>query len=83
MACLDTGTGFASQVYELSRIFVHKDWIMEQWDNSFYITAIAGASNGSSLVVMSKGTRTNSRHTKSVNIFLISGLMKSGKKAFM
>jgi hypothetical protein len=28
---------------------------MERWDNNFYITAIAGAANGSSLVVMSKG----------------------------
>jgi hypothetical protein len=28
---------------------------MEQWDNKFYITSIAGATNGSSLVVMSRG----------------------------
>lgn len=28
---------------------------MEQWDQNYYITAIAGANNGSSLVVMSKG----------------------------
>lgn len=28
---------------------------MEQWEKNFYITAIAGATNGSSLVVMSKG----------------------------
>lgn len=28
---------------------------MEQWEKNFYISAIAGASNGSSLVVMSKG----------------------------
>lgn len=28
---------------------------MEQWEKNYYITAIAGASNGSSLVVMSKG----------------------------
>lgn len=28
---------------------------MEQWENNYYISAIAGAVNGSSLVVMSKG----------------------------
>lgn len=28
---------------------------MEQWEKNYYISAIAGASNGSSLVVMSKG----------------------------
>lgn len=28
---------------------------MEQWEQNYYISSIAGASNGSSLVVMSKG----------------------------
>lgn len=28
---------------------------MEQWEKNYYISAVAGASNGSSLVVMSKG----------------------------
>lgn len=28
---------------------------MEQWDKNYYITSVAGASNGSALVVMSKG----------------------------
>lgn len=28
---------------------------MEQWENNYYISAVAGAGNGSSLVVMSKG----------------------------
>lgn len=32
-----------------------KEWIMEHWENNYYISAIAGANNGSSLVVMSKG----------------------------
>lgn len=33
----------------------HQDWIMEQWEKNYYISSIAGAANGSSLVVMSKG----------------------------
>ena len=28
---------------------------MEQWEKNYYITAVAGVVNGSSLVVMSKG----------------------------
>jgi hypothetical protein len=28
---------------------------MDQWEKNYYITAVAGSSNGSSLVVMSKG----------------------------
>jgi len=32
-----------------------QEWIMEQWEKNYYITSIAGANNGSSLVVMSKG----------------------------
>lgn len=28
---------------------------MEQWEKNFYISAIAGSTNGTSLVVMSKG----------------------------
>ncbi|PNY10863.1 casein kinase i isoform alpha [Trifolium pratense] len=52
---MDAGTGFTAQVYELSPHFLHKEWIMEQWEKNYYISAIAGANNGSSLVVMSKG----------------------------
>ena len=45
------------QVYELSSMhFLPKDWIMERWEEGFYITAMAGSAGGSSLVVMSKGT---------------------------
>jgi hypothetical protein len=47
----------APQVYELSSMhFLPKDWIMERWEEGFYITAMAGSAGGSSLVVMSKGT---------------------------
>lgn len=31
---------------------------MEQWEKNYYISSIAGANNGSSLVVMSKGIYT-------------------------
>lgn len=35
--------------------FILQDWIKEQWEKNYYISSIAGAANGSSLVVMSKG----------------------------
>lgn len=31
---------------------------MEQWEKNYYISSIAGANNGSALVVMSKGLFT-------------------------
>ena len=44
-------------MYELSAVhFLPKEWIMERWEDGFYITAMAGSAGGSSLVVMSKGT---------------------------
>lgn len=44
-------------MYELSSLhFLPKEWIMERWEDGFYITAMAGSAGGSSLVVMSKGT---------------------------
>ncbi|XP_028783607.1 casein kinase 1-like protein HD16 [Neltuma alba] len=52
---MDTGTGFKKQVYELSPYFLDKEWIMEQWEKNYLISAVAGAKNGSSIVVMSKG----------------------------
>ncbi|OMO49977.1 hypothetical protein CCACVL1_30731 [Corchorus capsularis] len=45
---MDAGTGFTSQVYELSQSFLHK------WEKNYYISSIAGSTSGSSLVVMSK-----------------------------
>ncbi|KAG8098518.1 hypothetical protein GUJ93_ZPchr0013g35822 [Zizania palustris] len=45
-----------------------KDWIMEQWEKNYYITAIAGATNGSSLIVMSKGTPYTQQSYKIVEL---------------
>ncbi|PNT76959.1 hypothetical protein BRADI_1g56100v3 [Brachypodium distachyon] len=79
---MDAGTGFGSQVYELSPAFLHKDWIMDQWEKSFYITAIAGASNGSSLVVMSKGTPYTQQSYKVSESFPFKWINKKWKEGF-
>jgi serine/threonine protein kinase len=79
---MDAGTGFTSQVYELSTQFLHKEWIMEQWEKNYYISAIAGASNGSSLVVMSKGTQYLQQSYKVSDSFPFKWINKKWKEGF-
>ncbi|KAF2587108.1 hypothetical protein F2Q70_00037768 [Brassica cretica] len=79
---MDAGTGFSSQVYELSTVFLHKDWIMEQWEKNFYISSIAGANNGSSLVVMSKGTPYTQQSYKVSDSFPFKWINKKWKEGF-
>lgn len=79
---MDAGTGFSSQVYDLSAVFLHKDWIMEQWEKNYYISAIAGATNGSSLVVMSKGTPYTQQSYKVSDSFPFKWISKKWKEGF-
>ena len=41
-----------------------QEWIMEKWEEGFYITSVAGSDNNNSLVVMSKGARFNQQSYK-------------------
>ncbi|KAK4769134.1 hypothetical protein SAY86_027284 [Trapa natans] len=79
---MDAGTGFNSQVYELSGVFLRKDWIMEQWERNYYITSVAGAANGSSLVVMSKGTPYTQQSYKVSESFPFKWINKKWKEGF-
>ncbi|KAL4355678.1 hypothetical protein AHAS_Ahas09G0010700 [Arachis hypogaea] len=79
---MDAGTGFTSQVYELSYYFLHKEWIMEQWEKNYYISAIAGAANGSSLVVMSKGTQYLQQSYKVSDSFPFKWINKKWREGF-
>ncbi|CAL5400309.1 unnamed protein product [Camellia sinensis] len=79
---MDAGTGFTSQVYELSPVFLHKEWILEQWDKNYYITSLAGASNGSALVVMSKGTTYTQQSYKVSDVFPFKWINKKWKEGF-
>ncbi|KAL8036813.1 hypothetical protein ABFX02_11G000500 [Erythranthe guttata] len=79
---MDAGTGFSSQVYELSAVFLHKDWIMEQWEKNYYISSIAGAANGSSLVIMSKGTPYTQQSYKVSESFPFKWINKKWKEGF-
>ncbi|XP_043693611.1 casein kinase 1-like protein HD16 isoform X1 [Telopea speciosissima] len=79
---MDAGTGFSSQVYELSPYFLHKEWIMEQWEKNYYISSIAGANNGSSLVVMSKGTQYTQQSYKVSDSFPFKWINKKWREGF-
>ncbi|CAK9237452.1 unnamed protein product [Sphagnum troendelagicum] len=79
---MDAGTGFTAQVYELSHVFLHKEWIMEQWEKNYYISAIAGANNGSSLVVMSKGTSYTQQSYKVSDSFPFKWINKKWREGF-
>nr|XP_043610247.1 casein kinase 1-like protein HD16 [Erigeron canadensis] len=79
---MDAGTGFTSQVYELSPFFLHKEWIMEQWEKNYYISSIAGANNGSSLVVMSKGTPYSQQSYKVSESFPFKWISKKWREGF-
>ncbi|KAL4303504.1 hypothetical protein GQ457_10G002110 [Hibiscus cannabinus] len=79
---MDAGTGFTAQVYELSPYFLHKEWIMEQWEKNYYISAIAGANNGGSLVVMSKGTQYLQQSYKVSDSFPFKWINKKWREGF-
>ncbi|XP_010243375.1 PREDICTED: casein kinase 1-like protein HD16 isoform X2 [Nelumbo nucifera] len=79
---MDAGTGYTSQVYELSPYFLHKEWIMEQWEKNYYISSIAGSTNGSSLVVMSKGTQYTQQSYKVSDSFPFKWINKKWREGF-
>ncbi|RVW12915.1 Casein kinase 1-like protein HD16 [Vitis vinifera] len=58
------------------------EWIMEQWEKNYYISAIAGANNGSSLVVMSKGTQYLQQSYKVSESFPFKWINKKWREGF-
>ena len=79
---MDAGTGFTAQVYNLSQHFLPKEWIMEKWEEGYYITAMAGSMSGSSLVVMSKGTPYTQQSYKVSDSFPFKWINKKWKEGF-
>ncbi|AEC07749.1 putative protein kinase CK1-CK1-Pl family [Arabidopsis thaliana] len=79
---MDAGSGFTDQVYQLSPSFLHKEWIMEQWEKNYYITAVAGANSGNSFVVMSKGTQYLQQSYKVSDSFPFKWINKKWREGF-
>ncbi|CAN6456699.1 unnamed protein product [Victoria cruziana] len=80
---MDAGTAFTSQVYKMSKCFLPKEWIMEQWEKNYYISAVAGANNGNSLVVMSKGTPYAQQSYKVSDSFPFKWINKKWREGFL
>ncbi|XP_040369699.1 casein kinase 1-like protein HD16 isoform X2 [Rosa chinensis] len=59
-----------------------QEWIMEQWDKNYHITSLAGAGNGSALVVMSKGLPYTQQLYKVSDIFPFQWNNKKWKEGF-
>lgn len=55
---------------------------MEQWEKNYYITSLAGSSNGSALVVMSKGTTYTQQSYKVSDVFPFKWINKKWKEGF-
>lgn len=80
---MDAGTKFTSQVYHIApRQFLPKEWILEQWDKGYYITAVAGSSAGSSLVVMSRGVKYVQQSYKISDTFPYEWIKKKWREGF-
>ncbi|XP_057518855.1 casein kinase 1-like protein HD16 [Amaranthus tricolor] len=79
---IEGGTGFTAQVYLLSPLFFDKDWIVEKWDQQYYITAAGGKRNGQSLVFMSKGTPFLQQSYKVSDSFPFKWISKKWKEGF-
>lgn len=79
---LDAGTGYTDQVYETSPLFIRKEWIIEHWEQNYYISALAGANNGNSLVVMSKGTEYTQQSYKVSETFPFKWISRKWKEGF-
>ncbi|KAF2612973.1 hypothetical protein F2Q70_00007581 [Brassica cretica] len=76
---IDLGLG---EFYVLVPSLMFHDWIMEQWEKNYYISSIAGSDNGSSLVVMSKGTTYSQQSYKVSDSFPFKWINKKWKEDF-
>ncbi|KAK9818133.1 hypothetical protein WJX72_007616 [[Myrmecia] bisecta] len=80
---MDAGTGFTAQIYKVSHnLFLPKEWIVEQWDAGFYITAVAGSTSHSALVVMSQGTKYTQQSYKVSDVFPFEWIKKKWRENF-
>ena len=79
---MESDTGFGNQCWELSKEFLPKEWILERWDEDYFVTALAGANDGSCLVIMSKTTSYERQSYKLSDHFPLSWVEKKTKDGF-
>ncbi|EFJ40321.1 histone kinase [Volvox carteri f. nagariensis] len=80
---MDAGTDYTQQIYKVHyNSFLPKEWIMEKWEEGYYITAVSGSDNNSSLVVMSKGTKFTQQSYKVAESFPFEWIKKKWREGF-
>eukprot|EP00195_Chlamydomonas_chlamydogama_P005702 CAMPEP_0202899676 /NCGR_PEP_ID=MMETSP1392-20130828/7848_1 /ASSEMBLY_ACC=CAM_ASM_000868 /TAXON_ID=225041 /ORGANISM="Chlamydomonas chlamydogama, Strain SAG 11-48b" /LENGTH=707 /DNA_ID=CAMNT_0049585925 /DNA_START=147 /DNA_END=2270 /DNA_ORIENTATION=+ len=80
---MDAGSEYSQQIYKVHlNSFLPKDWIMEKWEEGYYITCISGSDNNSSLVVMSKGSRFTQQSYKVSDSFPFEWIKKKWREGF-
>lgn len=80
---LDASISFTKQIYMVhARSFLPREWIMEKWEEGFYITALAGTDDGTSLVVMSKGSRFTQQSYKVGDSFPFEWIKKKWREGY-
>ncbi len=79
---MDAGTNHTAQTWTVEPEFLPKKWVMQQWDQGYYITTVAGASNGHSLVVMSKGPKYTQQSYKVSDMFPFEWIKKKWREGF-
>ena len=79
---MDASPNFTEQVFTISNEFLPKDWILERWEEGYYITCMAGSQEGSSLVVMSKNTPYSQQSYKVSDFFPYKWISKKWKEGF-
>lgn len=79
---MDASANYAEQVFTISQEFLPKDWILERWEEGYYITCMAGSREGNSLVVMSKNTPYSQQSYKVSDFFPYKWISKKWKEGF-
>ncbi|GLI66524.1 hypothetical protein VaNZ11_010394 [Volvox africanus] len=80
---MDAGTDYTQQIYKVHyNVFLPKEWIMEKWEEGYYITAVSGSDSGCSLVVMSKGTKFTQQSYKVAESFPFEWIKKKWREGF-
>ena len=79
---MDASTEYRDQVFIISPEFLPKDWILERWEDGYYITAMAGSHEGTSLVIMSKNTVYTQQSYKVSDFFPYKWISKKWKEGF-
>jgi hypothetical protein len=79
---MGSGTLYSEQKYHSSENFLPKEWIVEKWEQGYYVTAVGGSKIGKTLVVMSKGTFCTQQSYKVSQYFPMKWINMKWKEGF-